>query len=288
MVAGPSDAEQRWQQVKKAGACAGAHWVAVGARAFNAPDVVGPAAERLAEKNADAAERTRQNAADFSSLHMAARDIFNETSPDFDLLGVAELKQLVSFVFKAKNETGITKHAASKATALAFIQSLPEGELEELLADPFKHRPANTMPFAVVLAVEETEPAADEPAAALLMPPVLATSPFDDLSVDLPGGLKPLLTPPPWLPAALGIGSKSGTDLLQKYILYRWPAAAGGWLLGRVSGVVDAEENEKIGGEPCNFTVFYDQDGEVAHHHLSAARYARNSKSRNDSWVLLG
>ena len=46
-IAPPSDLEAQWNLVKQAGGCTGAHWAAVGPRAFNAPEVVGPAIERM-------------------------------------------------------------------------------------------------------------------------------------------------------------------------------------------------------------------------------------------------
>ena len=75
-IAPPSDLEEQWRLVKAAGGCAGAHWAAVGPRPFNAPQVLGPALERVRERVAEDAAKQDHKAASFAALRESASDIF--------------------------------------------------------------------------------------------------------------------------------------------------------------------------------------------------------------------
>ena len=105
------------------------------------------------------------------------------------------------------------------------------------------------------------------------------------MDCELPDGLKPMKAPA-WLADACAHGSATADELVDKYIVYKWPARLGGWAVGKVTGTLTAGAHVKQG--QCNFTVFYECDQESAEHALSSSAYAKSAKSPADSWVLLG
>ena len=61
----------------------------------------------------------------------------------------------------------------------------------------------------------------------------------------------------------------------------------GQWALSHVTAV-NTDKKKKIDEEVCNYLVYYTADDNTADHVLQPRGYARNVKSANDSWVLLG
>ena len=283
-IAGPSDVERQWLAVKAAGGCAGAHWAAVGAKAFNAPEVVGPALERVNERNADKQAAAAKKVDSFNELRERAREILeqmDDEGEDYSDLAAADLKALVSYVFRAENKTGMGKFNTTKASCIEYLESLHDGLVLQLIDNPSASAPTS---------------ATAEPLLALLPPtddiPVVTAvevtaSPFDAMLQLVPAGKSIATSPPDWLASELADvpTSESESKLQDHYILYKWPASLGGWLLGKVA--LNKNKKQKVGEHICNYKAFYAVDGEWAYHSLSMAKYAKSSGSRVDSWLLL-
>ena len=282
-VAPPSDAEMRWKAVKAAGGCAGAHWAAVGATAFNAPDVIGPALERLQEKEAEVSNRQELRAQNFATLRSNVQEILEELADNqrvYSECTAADLKQLVSFCFQARGEAGASAHTANKAACLEFLQGMPPDAMEELVESP----PCDRSTAVVQANLMSPAAAAATPMLAL----ALACEPaFGDVGLELPEGLEIMATPSDFLPACLEPLSETASELVGRFILYRWPTRIGGWLVGEVKAA-NTDSKEMVGDDVANFNVFYAADGEEAKHCLKLKKYAKNAKASTDAWVLLG
>ena len=282
-IAGPSDFEIAWNKVKAAGGCAGAHWMAVGAKAFNAPEVVGPALERVAEKMASKIDVETRKVAAFDELRKDAREILeemDEEEQDYDDLSVADLKILIGYVFRAEQKTGVGKITTNKAACIEYLESLADGFVQHLVDNP--------PPSAPTSAVAATTP--EQPLLQLTGPVVTATlvqEQFKDIEHLVPDGLTILASPPDWLVTELQEPPGSESQLVGQSILYKWPVRIGSWMLGKVIAI-NGDETEKVGDTICNFKVFYDADGAAAYHCLAVAGYAKGSNSKVDSWVLVG
>ena len=278
-VAPPSDLETQWKAVKAAGSSAGAHWHAVGAKAFNAPEVLGPAYERVREKQAAQEQQLQKKATNFSTLLDNAREIYEEMEEDgleYDGLAVGPLKTLISFIHQARGESGASKHTTNRASCLVFLESVPLETLGALIAAPPSDKAANLL-----------EVAAGETVAVEAVPLLALQGPNSiTLDLELPPGLSILSAPPDWVEAALADRSDSASELVGYYIVYRWPARLGGWLVGKITGV-NSDRSIKASDNVCNFVAFYESDQDSAHHHLSLPMYAKNAKAKVDSWALL-
>jgi len=113
----------------------------------------------------------------------------------------------------------------------------------------------------------------------VLMPPIEFRSGFQEVKVDLTIWEFELkaIEATPWLKAALVLGSESASQLVDSFILFKWPARQGGWALGQVSAVAD--QAEEVAGDRCNFSIYYAADDETAQHRLGMTAYAKNAKS---------
>ena len=281
-VAPPSDAETQWRAIKAAGSCAGAHWAAVGAKAFNAPEVLLPAMERVKEKMAVEHQRVVNKAEGFAALLSSAREIYDEMVEDefeYAELSAGPMKTLVSYIFQARQQTGASKHTANRASCLAFLETVSMQDLGHLIENP----PA--LPSGLTSGLPAIDVANAEAAEPLLM---IAGPNMITLAIELPPALNLQSDPPAWLEACLTDQSETASKLVGYFIAYKWPARLGGWLVGKISGV-NQDRSITITDEKlvANFTAFYEADGASAHHHLSLARYAKSARAGVDSWVLL-
>ena len=137
IVAPPADWESRWKAVKAAGGSASAHWVAVGPRAFNAPDVVLPAMERVQDKIAAVQEREQLKEENLRELQDAAREIESNCEGDYGELSAADAKLLVSFIFKAKKLKGVGQYTANKAAAVDYLLEMDLNDFMNLLNEEY-------------------------------------------------------------------------------------------------------------------------------------------------------
>jgi hypothetical protein len=271
LVAGPSTAEERWKAVKEASGCAGAHWVAVGARAFNAPDVTGPAAERVAEKAVEAKDKKEQKDSDFYKVTVNASEIFDQLEGEGFLdLSTADAKYLVQFAHKAQKLKGVAQHTANRTAAISFLDGLGQGALSELLSQARRE--------VVVYSANVVGAATPE----LLLTDQTAPD-FADVS-DLED-FQPVAAPE-WLEQALEPGSSTADQLVGWHILYRWPPRLGGWMVGDIKAV-NKDKDQTAQGGVCNYVVYYRADKEEAFHRLQLSSYATSSKAKVDSWVML-
>ena len=283
-IAPPSDSEARWKLVKAAGGCAGAHWAAVGARAFNAPDVVGPALERVQQKAADEDTRLNNRAFNFATLRQTVREIveeMTESSPvlEYSDLGVTALKSIISYVFNARKETGASKVTGNKASCIAYLEANMTMDGLQTLID----EPPNAPILKAVPALNLDSAEAPAPAVLALTGPTTRTLTLD---VELPAGLTIPAKPPDWLASALEKNSDNASLLVGKSIVYRWPARVGGWLVGKVVEA-NTDRANMVGDSVANFKVYYEADQDSAYHLLAISSYAQNSKSKIDAWALL-
>ena len=280
-VAPPSDVETQWKAIKAAGACAGAHWAAVGAKAFNAPEVLGPAMERVKERLALDNQRVANKAENFATLLASAREIYDEMVEDefeYAELSVGTMKTLVSYIFQARQQTGASKHTGNRAACLEFLESVSIYELGELIENP----PAQAAGTSAVPAIEVV--LAEE------VTPLLQIAGPNELSleIELPPRLSLQSQPPAWVEPCLADQSETASQLVGYFICYKWPARLGGWLVGKITEVnkdrkITVTDDKSV----ANFIVFYEADKASAHHHLSLACYAKSCRSKTDSWVLL-
>ena len=234
-------------------------------------------------------EATKNNRGtnDFFSLKSKVQGLMDkkeEEKADFTDFSQVERHHIIAYVFKARSENGVSKVVATSTTSTDYLESLPPGEIIRLLADPpcmkGEGRVAKGLAGTPALALLPPQPRP------LLMPPVIFQTGFQDLKVDLKLWGLQVIEDPPWLAAAVVLGSGTASQLVDYFLLFKWSARMGGWALGQVSAV--AEESEKVDGEKCNFSVYYAADDATAQHRLSMAEYAKNTKSPSQSWVLLG
>ena len=284
-IAGPSELELQWNAVKAAGGCAGAHWAAVGPKAFNAPQVVGPALERVKERLELEQSRQVKKADTFNELRDRVQELIiymDEEGCDFDDLTAADVKTLVSYVFKAEQKSGVGKVATNKASCVEYLESLHDGYLQQLVDQPPDFSSAATAAEPAPL-LELVGPAdSDVPVATVT---ALPAPKFQDLEQLLPAGFAISPSPPEWLSLELEHMPTEDSQLVGKHILYKWPLSAGSWLVGKVA--LNTDKKQKIGDNICNFKAYYETDKAWAHHHLTLPKYAKSSGSKVDSWVLL-
>ena len=173
------------------------------------------------------------------------------------------------------------EHNKNKSAAAAFLNSLDDNELTDVITNP----PGQTAEPTVLAVPIDVSADGVEPLLQLTGPQHLLS--FGNHGCSLPDDkLSPLLAPA-WLAEALKIGSDSAKQLVGMYILYKWPPRLGGWAVGKVTSSIN-DPSLHVKNCPCNFAVFYDCDQESADHCLSIASYAKSAKSAADSWVLLG
>ena len=283
-IAGPSELERQWNAVKAAGGCAGAHWAAVGPKAFNAPEVVGPALERIKERLELEQSKQAKKADTFNELRCRARELLifmDEEGCDFEELNAADLKTLVAYVFKAEQKSGMGKVATNKSSCIEYLESLHDGHLQHLVDQPPDFSPA--APAAAQPLLQLAGPA--DIAVPVATVTALPAPKFSDLEQLLPAGFALAPSPPEWLSLELQHMPTDESQLVGKYILYKWPLSAGSWLLGKVA--VNTSKKQKVGDNVCNFKAFYEADKAWAYHHLTLSAYAKSSASKVDSWVVL-
>jgi len=107
-----------------------------GAKAFNAPVVTAPAVARLEERKAEEQRKQVKAADSWSELQAAAGELEQRREQeglDYGDLSALEVKQLVSYVFRARKSKGVSEHQAPKAKAVDFLDALPAGEMKQLL-----------------------------------------------------------------------------------------------------------------------------------------------------------
>ena len=80
---------------------------------------------------------SRVKAADsWSELQAAARELEQRREQEGLEYGdpsALEVKQLVSYVFRARKSKGVSEYQAPKAKAVDFLDALPAGEMQQLL-----------------------------------------------------------------------------------------------------------------------------------------------------------
>lgn len=280
MVAPPSSHEEEWRRLKEAGSSIGAVWQAVGAKAFNAPAVTGPALERVQDRLQQAKEKEARQLSDLSESWAAAKEVYSRVErdgTDYMQLSAGDLKALVSYCHRVKKQLGVGEHTKTKAAAAAYLNALGAGALKELITNP----PESVLPVALAVPLVDSTDA--DPLLALEGPAHLLK--FGDPGCELPEGLLPV-SAPPWLAAACETGSSTAGELVDKLVLYKWPPRLGGWAVGKVTGVMTSDV--MVNKVKCNYSVFYECDQETADHVLAISKYAKSAKSPADSWVLLG
>ena len=283
-VAGPGDYETAWNAIKAAGGCAGAHWAAVGAKAFNAPEVVGPALEKVQERVAEKEGRVAKKVETFNELRKAAREILHgmdEEGEDYGDLCVADLKALISYVFQAEQKTGVGKVSTNKATCVEYLQSLHDGHVASLVDNP-----PLSAPTSVATGVVTVQPLLQLTGPTVPTVEAVVLSAFAEIQELAPDGLEIVESPPEWLAAELAAEPSAESQLVDRFILYKWPARLGSWLVGKLSP--NTNKKQRVGDLISNYKAFYAADGEIAYHNLTFAAYAKGSNSKVDSWVLLG
>ena len=270
--------------LKKAGTNVGTIWWAVGAKAFNAPEVTGPALERMVERVAEAKDKAEKAVSSFEQLRESCVFIEQgrqDAGEGYDELRADELKQLVSYYYRATKSVGAGKCSQNKAASVMFLESLCDGELEELLANP-PNGPVPPQVQATLLADGGETPTAAPPQ----LTHASSALNFGDPGCELPDGLVPVRAPD-WLEAACTADSSSASQLVGMLIIYKWPARVGGWLVGEVRSV-NTDKSNMVGEMCANFIVHYECDQQDAQHLLRATAYAKSEKSPVDAWVLLG
>ena len=135
LVAPPSTAEEQYAMLKE-NSSVGTMWFAVGSKAFNAPMVTEPAVARLEERKVEEQRKQVKAAGSWSELQAAALELEGKCEHEgieYSDLSAAEVKQLVTYVFRARKEKGASAVSAPKAAAVAFLTALPAGEMQHLL-----------------------------------------------------------------------------------------------------------------------------------------------------------
>ena len=290
LVAGPSKAEAEWKALRAAGSIPGAIFHSVGAKAFNGPLITSAALERVKEKAAVEGAKNEQASGEFIALQSRVQDLLDwmvNEKADYGDFSQSERREIISYVFKARGQSGISKHTTNADASIDFLDSLDPGDLPHLLLDPpclhGNGRVAKGMgaaPALLQLTMVNAQPL--EPT-----PPKTLLSDFGDLEGLETDGLSPMVMQP-CVQAAVAPGAgEEAEQLVGKFILYKWPPRLGSWAVGKVMSV-NNDPNVKVGQKVCNFRVYYASDKATADHCLEAGSYARNSKSPADSWVLLG
>ena len=139
MVDGPSDAERRLKALKAAGSSAGAIFFSVGAAAFNGPEITSVAVEKIQEKKKAEDIKNSDASAKFLALQAACKETMDSmtiNAADYHDLSQAERVELICYVFKARGESGVTKHTTNSGASLQFLDALAPCELVNLLVDP--------------------------------------------------------------------------------------------------------------------------------------------------------
>ena len=289
MVDGPSGAERQLKALKAAGTSAGAIFFAVGAKAFNAPEITALAVEKIKEKKNSEDVKNSDASTKFLALQTNCKETMewmNMNAADYHDLSQAERVELIGYVFKARGDSGVTKHTTNSTAALQFLDALAPLELVNLLLDP------PCLKGTGRVAKGMAEPALAElappplPPSLLLMPPPSSgvLTGFEDLTLDMKG-LVPL-EKPPWMDECCLPDHETAGDMVGLKIIFKWPPRMGGWAMGEITSVADPQD--KVEKERCNFKVFYASDGETANHRLMPDKYALSSKSPLQSWALLG
>ena len=136
LVDGPSRAEREWAALRAAGTVPGAIFHAVGAKAFNGPEVIAAAVARAKDKAAVEEAKNSEASGDFLTLQSQVNDIIGwmlDQKADYGDLSQAERRDVISYIFKAREETGFTKKTATAAASIDYLDSLAPGELDELV-----------------------------------------------------------------------------------------------------------------------------------------------------------
>ena len=288
MLASPSKAEAKWKSLKAAGTSAGAIFHSVGAKAFNAPEITEVALERALEKRQADEGKNLKATSDFTLLRTKVQEIMErreEEELDWTDLSHKEHQDLITYIFKAKDEKGAGVHTKNAAASNTFMETFTFVQVTELIADPpclkGKGRVAKGMSASVVIA--EIAPASVLLLTGPVDTPYLAFGEVVD--VDL-GGYLPLKLPA-WVESCLVLESPSAESLVGQWLLYKWPPRLGGWACGKVVAV-NTDQTKKVNKEVCNYLVHYPVDDDTSEHYLNARDYAHNAKAVAGSWVCLG
>ena len=150
-------------------------------------------------------------------------------------LSQAERVELICYVFKARGESGVTKHTTNSTASLQFLDALAPCELVNLLVDPpclkGTGRVAKGMPDPALAELSPPPP----PPSLLLMPPPSSgvLTGFEDLSLDMKG-LVPL-EKPPWMDACCLLDHETASDMVGLKMIFKWPPrmGAGPWARSR-------------------------------------------------------
>ena len=84
------------------------------------------------------------NALNFDELRSHALEILESIGDyDYEELKHAEMKTLISYEHRAAGKSGVGKATGSRAVSLEYLQSLPDGYLADIVANPpFDSSPA--------------------------------------------------------------------------------------------------------------------------------------------------
>lgn len=228
-VAGLSSLEERWAAVKAAGGCAGAHFVSVGAKAFNCQEVLGPALERVEERVQAAADKKVNAELEYRSLHKAVSELVDnklclgdegdDNQYMYGDLSMQEIRNIVIFVHKAKGLGAYSKHCSSKAVAIEFLEGMEE-DVAKILEDFPPKEPVTALSDGETL-LTLTGPTAAVQAAR-----------FKGIDVELSGMVA--MSPPAGLEGMLIPTANESQGMIGKSILYKWPVRLGGWMVGKI------------------------------------------------------
>ena len=142
-----------------------------------------------------------------------------------------ERHSIISYMFKARGETGVSQHVASSHAAIEYLQSLAVEEIAFCVAAPPCLMKKDGRISKEVAANLMLGPLAAPPLL-VLMPPIEFQSGFQEVNVDLTLWELKAIEAPPWLEAALVLGSESASQLVDSFILFKWPARQGGVGIG--------------------------------------------------------
>jgi hypothetical protein len=121
----------------------------------------------------------------------------------------------------------------------------------------------------------------------------LATGTADEKAFKLGVGLLHKAASAPPHAEWLEFNNPSNQYLVGSYILYKWGAKnRGGWFIGDVRKQLQDESNRVapragLPAEPCNFEVYYENDGTTVAHALTLSTYTTNPTAKEGSWMLL-
>ena len=283
-VAPPSSQEEQWKALKEAGTSVGTIWQTVGAKAFNSPDITGPALERLQERAAADRTKAAEKSNEFAGLQLQVRSLIEEMREGelgYDDLNVTELKRILNLVFICEKRRGVSKYT-TKAACADFLNGIAADKIDAYLAQDAPAVPAvvASQEGALVEAVPIAPSLLQASRAEAL---VSASDPFAGLELALPGGMKAVTPAPEWVAKALAPDSDTIGSLVGNKIIYNWPPRLGGWSIGTVKSV-----DKGKGKKNPKFKVYYPVDKTTATTTLSATLgYASSSKAPVNSWALL-